>query len=325
MNTPPSHQSSLAFDFCSSFINSILDDKFRALNNTFQLGMTVPNSYNPSLNLEAFHYIYAYKTEYPRLYPLLNCHLKMTPYNARPRLDSYDFSRGLTAALIKLPKYELETFRGTALSTIPMVGDYITNTGFVSTSKKATVAAGFAGRQYFLRFVKSGGHDISGLQGLPFQGEEEVVIPPGKCFKVVAFGSSQWWQDLKGSIYALNNRDITFIELLKVKCPKNNEFKMRSDILSSPSYSELEQLKGAHDINMNHYEFSKREPFKMKQNVGVPSTWTCHPSYYNASDGCDCGCGCGAWDPDCNEKKTLLVGCPSAMHVQPQHLIALPL
>ncbi|KAG2381835.1 hypothetical protein C9374_006219 [Naegleria lovaniensis] len=297
----PSHQSSLAFDYCSYFINSTLDDKFRPLRNTSQLGLTVPKTYNPSINLENFHYIYAYKIEHPRLYPLLNCHLKMTPNISRPDWI-HDFSYGLTSALKKMPKYELETFRGTGLSSIPKVGDYVTNSGYVSTSKKAHVAAGFAGGQYFLRFVKSGGRDISGLEGLPFAGEEEVIITPGKCFRVVAIGSSQWWSDLKDSIYEFNNTDTTFIELLKVKCPKNNEFTMRSDILSSPSYSELEALQ-------NHLEEFNSKRTLMTVN-SVPSEWTCNPSYYNASDGCDCGCG--AWDPDCNLKKSLLVGCPSA-------------
>jgi len=31
--------------------------------------------------------------------------------------------------------------------------------------------------------------------------------------------------------------------------------------------------------------------------VSVP-TWTCDPTYFNASDGCDCACG--TWDPDCD-------------------------
>jgi len=44
---------------------------------------------------------------------------------------------------------------------------------------------------------------------------------------------------------------------------------------------------------------------------GVPSTWICDRSYFNASDGCDCNCG--AYDPDCDntdEQSNRLYNCP---------------
>ena len=39
----------------------------------------------------------------------------------------------------------------------------------------------------------------------------------------------------------------------------------------------------------------------------VPSSWTCSPSYYNATDGCDCNCG--APDPDCVKADQNLYWC----------------
>jgi len=39
----------------------------------------------------------------------------------------------------------------------------------------------------------------------------------------------------------------------------------------------------------------------------VPLNWSCDPSFYNASDGCDCNCG--AYDPDCDKDKNVL-NCP---------------
>jgi hypothetical protein len=40
---------------------------------------------------------------------------------------------------------------------------------------------------------------------------------------------------------------------------------------------------------------------------GVPVTWSCDPSYYDARDGCDCGCG--VHDPDCDAAGQTLYGC----------------
>jgi len=39
----------------------------------------------------------------------------------------------------------------------------------------------------------------------------------------------------------------------------------------------------------------------------IPTNWTCDPSNYNASDGCDCNCG--AYDPDCDNDKFTVYGC----------------
>ena len=40
---------------------------------------------------------------------------------------------------------------------------------------------------------------------------------------------------------------------------------------------------------------------------GIPSSWACNSSYYDANDGCDCGCG--AIDPDCSLSGQTLYGC----------------
>jgi len=38
-----------------------------------------------------------------------------------------------------------------------------------------------------------------------------------------------------------------------------------------------------------------------------PTNWTCIPTYYNASDGCDCNCG--IYDPDCDVPDAKMFGC----------------
>ena len=45
----------------------------------------------------------------------------------------------------------------------------------------------------------------------------------------------------------------------------------------------------------------------------VPLAWTCDPSYYNVSDGCDCACG--AWDPDCADASLEVFGCATPTDV----------
>ena len=41
----------------------------------------------------------------------------------------------------------------------------------------------------------------------------------------------------------------------------------------------------------------------------VPSSWTCHDSFYNSLDGCDCDCG--AYDPDCDLSSQETLNCDS--------------
>ena len=293
-------QASLAAAYCSSVLSSPLATKFVNQSSLKELKLGIEKVYNPGLTNYDYKTIFAYKNECPQLYNLMNCHLKVNGVN-----NTYtpgwvnDLTSGLTASLKKLPKYELETFRGTGLDYVPRVGDILQNQGFLSTSKSATVAAGFSGGRYMLRFGKSGGRDITGVQGLPFAGELEVIIIPGKCFQVMAFGNnSKWWSGLKDSINYYDTSSITFIDLLKVKCPKTNMTGVRTEVLSVPTQRDLDELQ----------QSIQQRRFVME--TGVPSNWTCAVTSYNTSDGCDCGCG--AWDPDCDIARATLLGCPTS-------------
>jgi len=44
----------------------------------------------------------------------------------------------------------------------------------------------------------------------------------------------------------------------------------------------------------------------------TPPGWTCNPSYYNASDGCDCNCG--IYDPDCDTQQYNIAGCSDGVN-----------
>ncbi|KAL9641528.1 hypothetical protein ABK040_013449 [Willaertia magna] len=317
-------------DYCAGILDSHISHKFNNHTTVKEMKLGIEKVYNPGLTNFDYKCIYAYKNESPRIYSLLNCFLKTTTNTTNINYSNTtlnnndngkrpgwvnDLTFGLVTALKKLPKYELETFRGTALDKVPKVGDILQNTGFVSTSKSAQVAANFGYGQYLLRFSKSGGRDITGVQGLPFQGELEVIIPPGKCFEVKAFGnSSQWWNDLASSISPSIVNQITFIELLKVKCPgKNNNnnnnggnINIRQDILSLPTVEEIQELKEEKENrkrNLNSFYYTAAS-------TGVPSNWSCSPLSFGSGDGCDCNCG--AWDPDCNVKSATLFNCPKS-------------
>ena len=46
----------------------------------------------------------------------------------------------------------------------------------------------------------------------------------------------------------------------------------------------------------------------------VPTEWTCAPSFYDTTDGCDCACG--AWDPDCDDNAAHVHGCGALLEHQ---------
>lgn len=52
-------------------------------------------------------------------------------------------------------------------------------------------------------------------------------------------------------------------------------------------------------------EEERRTALKTRQ--APPAGWTCDPTFYNATDGCDCACG--VWDPDCEGTYLRLLNC----------------
>ena len=64
-------------------------------------------------------------------------------------------------------------------------------------------------------------------------------------------------------------------------------------------------------LNCQNEAFTQNHHRVLQRATTIPSTWTCSPLYYNASDGCDCNCG--AYDPDCVMQMDIVLNCDQGL------------
>lgn len=123
-------------------------------------------------------------------YQQLNCRLKENRAD-QSKLSPWvrDFKTRLTHTLEKLAPHEEPVYRGTELLRTPKIDDTIRTIAFLSTSRVRSVAQKFyngatsKARRYIIKFENHRSPSISFASALP--AEAEVLIPPGRCFKVV--------------------------------------------------------------------------------------------------------------------------------------------